>query len=234
MARDDDLDTILRAVDSPIRAPEDFRSGLLQELRDAHHESHVAHVGGHDIGTASRASIEMTDSGEPAAEILSLELLGETPGRRPRLGAAILAVAAAVALMAVLVLPRNGDSEVNLTGDPAPPTVTTTTVPSLSPSAACIELLAATQPLADLSEVASDDASTVVADLLAWRDALDLLLAQSGTFLSADEEADMLQARVLIRQAIDAPSTSTVVAIERYWREATADGPLAACRRTEE
>ncbi len=228
---DDELNEILRVVDAPTAAPEAFRSTLLRDLRDAY-EGPVVAGSTMDPELPSAADLDPDPmlEGEGQAEIVPLPLMPDEPQRRwVRRGLLVAATAAAVVL-ALLLAPSDDSTSVEFVDEPTPAIVTTTTTAPLPPADACVEFVSVTRPFSELADQAATDSLSVVADLEAWLRAVDQLLERSSSFLSPDEEASILGMRVLLRQAIDSPSSNTVLAAERHWRDVTSQDPLTACR----
>ena len=229
---DDELNEILRVVDAPTAAPEAFRSTLLRDLRDAY-EGSVATGPTMDPELPSATELDLAPmlEGETQAEIIPLSLAPAESQRSWVRRGLLVAAAAAAVVLGLLLAPSDDSTIVEFVDEPAPAIVTTTTAAPLPPADACIELAVVTRPFSDLADQAAAEPLSVVADLEVWLRAVDQLLERSLSFLSPDEEASILRTRVLLRQAIDSPSSNTVLAVERHWRDVTSQDPLTACRQ---
>lgn len=222
---DEDLDQILRVIDTPGPVPDEFRSELLDDLREAFDARE-------DDNPQQLRPILRDDSDDKSGEVYDLSAViapaGEVTGGRS-LGPRLLLVAAAVTiLIAGLVFLRpDTSSPLDVTDDPA--AVTSTALAVLSIQDACTEFVESTAALSEVLGVEDQDDLRV--ELEAWLGAIDRLLDRSPPELADEHLNVLLQTRVLVRQAIDTAAPSTVLALDAFWRDNTAAGPLSACRR---
>lgn len=221
---DDDLDQILRVIDTPGPVPDKFKSDLLVDLREAFDAPRLETNDHTPPVLAEHLEQPLDDADTDGIVVLPLE----RPNDVRALGPKLLIAAAAVAVLVVgLLVAVPDDSPLEVTDDPAPST--STALQSLSIEEACAEFLESTTPLAELYTI--DDPELFQSELEMWRSAIDRLLDRSPPELTDDLTNDLLHARVLIRQAMDSAAPSTITALETHWRAITTDLPLSHCRR---